>query len=495
MVSFRRTFPARPEAFSTNHPYTLDTSKQSCQVPFLEFRGTGPPSSTIGYPGDVYVDLTPSAYALYWRDRNGRDPGAWRRWTSLLLDQVPLYKYLVSHPWADDAQRSDLFLWVDPTGISWTSRAEICASRVVMIQKNIGAVQPGERNPDVPALVSQILEKMIDMEDRRTLPPILLERSLTSPPPTRPRSLSSATAATHYSPPAAFISREPRPSSPHSQYPSKRQNTLSTSPTQLPPLASAISPRLSSRATSPPFRASPYERPARSPPHPIIPIPISPRFSDHRPQQQPQEQQQRYIALGPKHNHRETPYRGEYPLPPGTSSGSRSSNNAPRRSESPPSPPTNGHHHPTPPAADHPDSRENFGEGAVFFVGCLIGMAFSHPRIYSAWTEMQRAQYAEAHFKRELRQKNRELSKFKKKEKDIISLSFIYQKKEQELLDALANAEKRSAEELDKQRQGKTVALPRTWRPFKLLQPCKLLRDRSRKQNSRPAMQCVNCGD
>nr|GAT46148.1 predicted protein [Mycena chlorophos] len=421
MLSFRRTFPTTPDALAPNHPYTLDTSRQSTQVPFVEFRGTGPPPPNVGQPGDVYVDLTPSQYALYWRDRNGRDPGPWRRWTSLLLDQVPLYKYLVAHPWADDAQRSDLYLWADPTCISWTSRAEICASRVVMVQKNVGAVQPGERNPDVPALVAQILQKMIDMEDRRTLPPIR-----DSPPSARARSLSSTTL---YSSPAASH-REPRPSSPHSYYPSKRRNT-STDPPQLPPLALAVSPRLPSRATSPPFRSSPYERPTQSPPRPMIPIPISPRFSDHR-----SPQQHQHIVLGPEHNPRETPYHADYAPSSSTSSSGRRHE---RRSDSPPSPPTNGHHHPAPlgppPAADHPESRENF-----------------------AWTEMQRAQYAEAHFKRELRQKNRELAKFKKKEKDIISLSFIYQKKEQELLDALANAERRSSEEMEKQRQAVQIA-------------------------------------
>src|ERR1700761_655839 len=118
MLSFRRTFSANPEALTPGHPYSLDNSKKSCQVPFIEFRGTGRPSSTFGYPGDVYIDLTHGSYALYWRDRHGRSPGQWRKWTALLLDQVPLYKYLISHPWAHDPQTSDLYLWVDPTGVT-----------------------------------------------------------------------------------------------------------------------------------------------------------------------------------------------------------------------------------------------------------------------------------------------------------------------------------------------------------------------------------------
>ncbi|KAJ7049492.1 hypothetical protein C8F01DRAFT_1183473 [Mycena amicta] len=384
MLSFRRSFPASPEALSPGHPYSLDNSKKSCQVPFVEFRGNGPPSSNFGHPGDVYVDSTPSSYALYWRDRNGREPGPWRRWTALLLDQVPLYKYLVSHPWADDAQRSDLYLWVDPTGVSWTSRAEICASRVLMIQKNIATISPGERNPDVAALIAEILVKMIDAEDRRTLPPIL-ERSQTSPTPYTSPSVTgrgrSQSSASHYSSPAALPQRDPRPSSPQSQYPSKRRNTITNPPqherstTRLSPLGATISPRLPptahpSRAKSPPhthapssFRPSPYERPAPSPsPHPISPR-ITPSFSDHRPQ--------------PEHYRRETTYPAEYPA---TSSRRHESDDDDRNSPPSPGPPSNGR----PPANEH----ENF-----------------------AWTEMQRAQYAEAHFKRELRQKNRELAK------------------------------------------------------------------------------------
>ncbi|KAF7302167.1 hypothetical protein MIND_00783600 [Mycena indigotica] len=392
MLSFHRTFAASPEALSSGHPYSLDNSKKSCTIPFVEFRGIGPPSSSIGHPGDVYVDLTHTAHALYWRDRNENDPGPWRRWTSVLLDQVPLYKFLVCHPWADNPQTSDLYLWADPTGISWTSRAEICASRVMMVQKNIAATAPSQRSPDVAALVSEILVKMIDMEDRRTLPPILESSHdqgpyTTAPFASRPRSLSSS--ADYQS---TLPHRAPRPSSPH-HYPSKRRNTITNPPTQLPPLAVVVSPRLASRAKSPPlsFRPMPYEKP-----RPASPPPTS--FSDHRPQHAISEPDQRC----------ETPLINSRRHEP---------------TSSPSQPPANGH-------ATIEGVREDF-----------------------AWTEMQRAQYAEAHFKRELRQKNRELSKFKKKEKDIISLSFIYQKKEQELLDALATTERRSNDELEKQRE------------------------------------------
>ncbi|KAJ7513107.1 hypothetical protein B0H11DRAFT_2182357 [Mycena galericulata] len=154
-------------AFSSNHPYSLDLTASSCDIVFLEFRGTGPPPSNVGSAGDVYLDLTPGLYGLYWRDRNADGSVEWKRWTALLLDKVPLYKYLTPHPWAASAQASDLYLWADPNGITWTSQNNICSSRVFMVQKNIGTVVPG-RPFVIEALVSDVLHKMIETEHRRS---------------------------------------------------------------------------------------------------------------------------------------------------------------------------------------------------------------------------------------------------------------------------------------------------------------------------------------
>ncbi|KAJ7489595.1 hypothetical protein FB451DRAFT_693960 [Mycena latifolia] len=233
MLSFRRAFSVNPAVLAPGHPYSFDSAGKSCQISFFEFRGTGPPVSSFGYAGDVYVDLTPGAHALYWRDRHGRGPGQWRRWTALLLDRVPLYKYLISHPWADDPQESDLYLWVDPNGITWTSRAEICASRVLMIQKDIATIPPRERHPVVEALVGEILAKMIEVEDRRTLPPIQDKRDRYSGrSPQHPgisRSASehrgrSNSSASRPSPPEAFRPKEPLP--PPTNSPPARRRTI-----------------------------------------------------------------------------------------------------------------------------------------------------------------------------------------------------------------------------------------------------------------------------
>jgi hypothetical protein len=167
MFSLQRSFSVNPAVLTSGHPYPFHPLAQSGTVQFIEFRGTGPPSTNFGQAGDVYVDLTPRLHALYWRERDTARGGAgqWRKWTALLLDKVPLHRFLVPHPWARSAESSNLYLWADPGGVTWTSKDNICASRVHMIQSNIAAIPPGTI-PDVEVLVSEILHRMLDAERR-----------------------------------------------------------------------------------------------------------------------------------------------------------------------------------------------------------------------------------------------------------------------------------------------------------------------------------------
>ncbi|KAJ6489856.1 hypothetical protein C8R45DRAFT_1096838 [Mycena sanguinolenta] len=168
MHSFNRSFSANPALLDSGHPYPLHSSSQSCTIQFFEFRGIGAPPPEFGQAGDVYVDLTPGLHALYWRERDHvRGVGAshWRKWTALLLDTVPLHKFLVPHPWARSA---DLYLWVDPGGVTWTTKDNICASRVEMIRRNIATVVPGTF-PNVEALVSEVLHRMLEAERHATM--------------------------------------------------------------------------------------------------------------------------------------------------------------------------------------------------------------------------------------------------------------------------------------------------------------------------------------
>ncbi|KAJ7243043.1 hypothetical protein C8J57DRAFT_1367055 [Mycena rebaudengoi] len=268
MLSFRRSFTVSPEALASGHPYSFDSSSRSCAVSFFEFRGTGPPSSDVGYPGDVYVDLTPEQHTLYWRDRLGNGPGRWNRWTALLLDRIPLYKYLVSHPWAKDPQESDLYLWADSNGITWASKEEICASRVAMIQRGIATVMPGTI-PDVEALVAEILEKMIEKEDDKVSPRIRAtdrsdEKNTSNHRPNAGSSRRSISSPNPYSLSKAFP--PPRSPSPVESYPSpslRRDKGLdpphfgpTLPPIRSPPPTSTMS-YTSSQHTRPPRLASP----------------------------------------------------------------------------------------------------------------------------------------------------------------------------------------------------------------------------------------------
>ncbi|KAJ7139073.1 hypothetical protein C8R44DRAFT_300682 [Mycena epipterygia] len=263
-------------------------------------------------------------------------------------------------------KESDLYLWVDPTGVTWTSRAEICASRVQMIQKDIATITPGERHPDVEALVAEILVKMIDADDRRTLPPIQDKRDRYSGQSPQHSGLSrsaadqrgrSLSSASHYSPPQAFRPREQPPSLSDSA-------RRSTAPS---PVYSGRPTPAKSPVPSTSYTLSPHSRPL---------APASP-----------------HTASDPRHPITSAePFRRETPAAYQDYGVAGPSN--PRAEQSSVGTPTLNPH----PGATEQELRESF-----------------------AWNEMQRAQYAEAHFKRELRLKNRELSKFKKKEKDVIS--------------------------------------------------------------------------
>ncbi|KAJ7843665.1 hypothetical protein B0H14DRAFT_1011744 [Mycena olivaceomarginata] len=65
---------------------------------------------------------------------------------------------------------------------------------------------------------------------------------------------------------------------------------------------------------------------------------------------------------------------------------------------------------------------------------------------------MRRAQDAEVKSKQELKQKSRQLATLRQKEKEVIGMSYHYQKREQELVAALAAAKQRSSAELDEMR-------------------------------------------
>ncbi|KAF7316550.1 hypothetical protein MIND_00174300 [Mycena indigotica] len=319
------------------------------------FRGTGPPSSDFGHPGDVYVDLNPRLYALYWRERRPHThrAGSWTRWTGILLDQVPLYRFLTPHPWVQNPEECDIYLWVDPGGITWTTKDALCASRAKMIEKGIAAVD-STTMPDVHALVSEVLHRMISAEQKP-----LVQRSLTP----------------------VINNRNPDHKSPLIGN-SSRRGSISL---------------VNSHSTS------------------VV-----------------QNQRRSSIHL---------PFRP-------------TSNNGPRS----PSIPSNPLSSPlVSPQGHEVSSTSEYSPRPAANVSPYSSPVNASPRQHTpemkALNDMRRAQEAELKSKHELKSKNRELSKLRQKEKDVISMSYHYQKRERELTIALEEAEQRSSAELEELRE------------------------------------------
>ncbi|KAJ7701239.1 hypothetical protein B0H17DRAFT_1046270 [Mycena rosella] len=366
MLSIQRSFSVDPAVLTRGHPYAVAPSSRSCTIHFVEFRGMGPPSADFGAAGDVYVDVNPRGHSLYWRERDitrGFGAGQWTRWTALLLDKVPLHKFLVPHPWAANPEASDLYLWVDPAGVKWTSKDELCASRVQMVQRNIARGAPGA-TPDVDALVSEVLQRMLDRE-----------RSVVSGP--RGGGFSQTGRSSTPTPTSqrrSSIEHPPGASSSSSSHDVRHRPTYHHSPTLLP-----IHPQRD---------AGEYTRPRTS--HESFRQDLFRRGSSG--------------GMGPP------PNTYLHPMVPGN----------------PYSPPM--------PAMQHDSEQDN------------------RRRAEKALEDMRRAQYAETKSKQELKQKNRELAQLRKKEKEVIGMSYIYQKREQDLVAALAAAQQRSSAELEQMR-------------------------------------------
>ncbi|KAJ7661432.1 hypothetical protein DFH06DRAFT_1325724 [Mycena polygramma] len=88
-------------------------------VPFFEFCGTGAPPADIGTPGDVYIDLTPGAHALYSKSEED-----WARWAG------PASLDSLSHPHFVDDGRAR-YVWFHPEqGAEW-----VCVRTVMRRQE------------------------------------------------------------------------------------------------------------------------------------------------------------------------------------------------------------------------------------------------------------------------------------------------------------------------------------------------------------------------
>jgi hypothetical protein len=97
-----------------NYPYklTLDGDKPNrAKIPYYEWRGRGPPPGDVGYPGDVYLDLTPGAYALY-----AYTLGKWVKWVGPCVEK----EEHIRHP-----HLMDRFLGYSEKNVNWYSFSTI----------------------------------------------------------------------------------------------------------------------------------------------------------------------------------------------------------------------------------------------------------------------------------------------------------------------------------------------------------------------------------
>lgn len=115
----RRRVKVNVAGFPPDYPYRLQGSQNVrtfCygMLPFLEFRGAGVPSEDFGITGDVYIDTTPGAEALYYCTLvKGSARGPWARWDGT----YPPPK----HPYLCDESRYPRYLWVQPKSTTWAS--------------------------------------------------------------------------------------------------------------------------------------------------------------------------------------------------------------------------------------------------------------------------------------------------------------------------------------------------------------------------------------
>ena len=88
-----------------DYPFRLDPDRPT-MVLFFEWRGRGAPPGDIGYPGDVYLDLTPGHFALY-----AHMTTKWVKWVGPRVQK----EQLIAHPHFHDER----FLRCSEITVGW----------------------------------------------------------------------------------------------------------------------------------------------------------------------------------------------------------------------------------------------------------------------------------------------------------------------------------------------------------------------------------------
>lgn len=113
-------------------PYD-DDKRANWHNPYDEFLGQGPPSKGLGTAGDIYIDSTEKARALYAKDIDN----AWLRWNGPSnVDK------LIPHPLFPATR----FLWVRGLSAGWMKRSQIKPQRKFLIPTGLTFSTISRRN-------------------------------------------------------------------------------------------------------------------------------------------------------------------------------------------------------------------------------------------------------------------------------------------------------------------------------------------------------------
>jgi hypothetical protein len=188
-----------------NYPYHVGLSNygqgKTLTIHFVEFRCVGSPPSDIGYPGDVWIDLTPDQFGLY--AKVGAD---WKKWPGLLTHSDSL----ISHPHIPTRT-----LWCTKHRVTWLKHTSLLAD---------WAAHRAEFETALETLsTSNVIGRMLMNEARHALRKHgdVSNPAASGPKVHVPPNASEANVSSHPAASTSSISRtehqHPPPNSPHSR--------------------------------------------------------------------------------------------------------------------------------------------------------------------------------------------------------------------------------------------------------------------------------------
>lgn len=117
VITYKHTSFDEDASDLEHYPYHIGLSNhgqgKTFTIHFVEFRCVGSPPSDIGYPGDVWIDLTSDQFGLY--AKVGAD---WRKWPGLLIDSDSL----IAHPHIPTRT-----LWCTKHRVTWLKHTSLLA--------------------------------------------------------------------------------------------------------------------------------------------------------------------------------------------------------------------------------------------------------------------------------------------------------------------------------------------------------------------------------